>query len=325
MINQINTLRKQPWYLLLLPLFFVLHGYAENFGFINFSDIAILAVVYIVVAILLYLFFFLFFKNRARSALASFYILVFYFFFGAIQNFFKIHLNSLSKYSILLSVFIITFAACIVYLKRTRSSFLKLTLFFNFLFLTFVLVDLATIILKKINPPAHKLSAYSFENDYNFSNCLECEKPDIYFLLFDEYASSVSLKKHFNYDNSLLDTFLIDQGFHIQKESKSNYNFTPFSMASMLNMSYLAGINPSEISIEDYSRCNGLIRNNAVINFLSAQGYEIINYSIFDLAGNPSFVSQDVLPLKTKLITDRTLFGRMRIDLGWMLFTGKFK
>ncbi|MEO6289143.1 MAG: sulfatase-like hydrolase/transferase, partial [Ginsengibacter sp.] len=55
------------------------------------------------------------------------------------------------------------------------------------------------------------------------------------------------------------------------------------------------------------------------------QGYEIINYSIFDLAGNPSLVSQNILPLKTKLITDRTLFGRMRKDLGWMLFTGKFK
>ncbi len=325
MINKLNTLRKYPWYLLLLPLFFVLHGYAENFGFINFSDIAILAVVYIVVAILLYLLFFLFFKNRARSALASFYILVFYFFFGAIQDFFKIHLNFLNKYSILLPVFIIAFILLIVYLKTTRSSFLKLTLFFNFLFLTFVLVDSGTIVLKKINPPADKLSAYSFEKNNDFSNCVECEKPDIFFLLFDEYASSVSLQKHFNYDNRLLDTFLINQGFHIQKESKSNYNFTPFSMASMLNMSYLAGINPSAISIEDYARCNELIKNNAVISFLSIQGYEIINYSIFDLAGNPSLVSQNILPLKTKLITDRTLFGRMRKDLGWMLFTGKFK
>ncbi|MEO6219301.1 MAG: sulfatase-like hydrolase/transferase, partial [Ginsengibacter sp.] len=87
---------------------------------------------------------------------------------------------------------------------------------------------------------------------------------------------------------------------------------------------YLKGITPNDISIEDYARCNELIKNNAVINFLSLQGYEIVNYSIFELAGSPSLISQDILPLKTKLITDGTLFNRMQKDLGWMLITGKY-
>ena len=42
--KMINALRKQPWYLLLLPLFFVMHGFTENFGFINFWDTLILAI-----------------------------------------------------------------------------------------------------------------------------------------------------------------------------------------------------------------------------------------------------------------------------------------
>jgi hypothetical protein len=68
-----------------------------------------------------------------------------------------------------------------------------------------------------------------------------------------------------------------------------------------------------------------LIRENELIKYLSLSGYNIINYSIFDLAGNPSPVNQDFLPLKAKLITDRTLWGRMKRDILWNLFYGKFE
>lgn len=302
-----------------------MHGYAENFGFINFWDTLILAIAYVAAIIILFFLFLIVFKNRTKAALASSFIMAFYLFFGAIQDFCKAHLAALNRYSVLLSLFVIIFIALIVYLKKSNSTFSKLNLFLNSLFLIYIIVDLGTLANKNFNPPLNKLSIYSFAKDNNYKPCQNCPKPDIYFLLFDEYESSVSLKKHFNYDNSSLDTFLIEQGFHIQRNSTSNYNFTPLSMASMLNMSYLTGIKPNEISIEDYARCNELIKKNEVINFLSMKGYEIVNYSIFDLAGNPSLISQDILPLKTKLITDATLFNRLHKDIGWMLLSGKFE
>ncbi len=319
----INSLRTQPWYLLLLPLFFVMHGFTENFGFINFWDIFILAGTYVVAAIILWFLFFLIFKNLSKAALVASFVIAFYLFFGAIQDFCKFYLSVFNKYSVLLSLFIITFILLIFYLKKSKSAFSKLNLFLNSLLIIYISVDLVTLAYKKFNPPVNKLSTYSFAENNNYKPCDSCAKPDIYFLLFDEYASSASLKNHFNYDNGKMDTFLSNQGFRILTRSTSNYNFTPFSMASMLNMSYLTGIKPQEISIEDFARCNELIKENEVINFLSLQGYEIVNYSIFDLAGNPSLVAQNFLPLKTKLITDGTLLNRMQKDLGWILISGK--
>ena len=321
----VKTFQKQPFYLLLIPVFFVLHGFVENFGFIGLGDVLILAATYIAAAIITYEIFFLIFKNRVKAALTASLIIGLYLFFGAIQDFVKVHIPWLNKYSLLLLIFVIIVISSFVYLKRTKNKFPRLNLFLNSLLLIYIIIDIGTLFYKSSNIPKNKLSAYSFAKENNYMNCTDCLKPDIYFLLFDEYASSVSLKNHFNFDNSALDTFLLQQQFHIQTKSTSNYNFTPFSIASMLNMSYLQGITRYSVSIEDYARCNNLIKENAVIDFLSTQGYGIVNYSIFDLAGHPSIVHQDFLPLQTKLITDGTLLNRMQKDIGWMLLTGKHK
>ncbi|MEP7251310.1 MAG: sulfatase-like hydrolase/transferase [Ginsengibacter sp.] len=321
----VKSFQKQPFYLLLIPLFFVLHGFAENFGFISFGDVLILAATYVVATIVVYLLFFFFFRDRVKAALAASFLIAFYLFFGAIQDFFNTHALILSRYSVLLLLFVIVFIALAFCLKKTKNNFSKLNLFLNSLFFIYIIIDLGSLVYKNFNPPVNKLSVYPFAKKNNYQPCGDCAKPDIYFLLFDEYASSESLKNHFNYDNSSLDTFLIQQGFHIQLNSTSNYDITPFSIASMLNMSYLNGVNGGAVSIEDYARCNELIRNNEVIKFLSLQGYHIVNYSIFDLAGNPSLTSQSFLPLKTKLISDATLFNRMQKDLLWNFNVGRFK
>jgi hypothetical protein len=87
-------------------------------------------------------------------------------------------------------------------------------------------------------------------------------------------------------------------------------------------MSYIDGIeNTNAVTSDDYANCNLLIRENEVIKLLDQQGYDIVNYSVFDLAGNPAMVKQSFLPLKTKLISDRTLFARLNKDVGWLLIT----
>ena len=97
-------------------------------------------------------------------------------------------------------------------------------------------------------------------------------------------------------------------------------------MASILNMSYLSGIrNVNACTIDDYAMCNDLILNNAVTGYLMNNGYKIVNHSIFDLKGEPSAVNQSFLPLKARLITEQTLFNRLKRDLGHLLFVGKYR
>ena len=146
----------------MLPFFFVMHGFTENFGFINFWDVLVLAGTYIAAAIIIFVLFLLIFKNRVKSALAASFIMAFYLFFGAIQDFFKAHFFTLSKYSNLLLLFVLLFAILAFYLKKSKNNFSNPNLFLNSLFLIYVVIDFCSLAYKSFNPPANNLSIYSF-------------------------------------------------------------------------------------------------------------------------------------------------------------------
>ena len=317
--------KTQPWHVILLPLFFVLHAVKENFGFILPRDYLPLILLYCISTLLLYLLFYAIFRKKIKAGLLATVSCGIFFFYGFIQDFLSVHFPLINRYSILMPLFVLLLTILCILLKKTNKNFHTLNLYLNCVFFAFILFDLFTIITKTISPPADKLTIYPFAQKDTYSVCNNCAKPDIYLLVFDEYASSLCLRNDFGFDNGKLDTFLINKQFRIQKNSSGNYNFTPFSIASILNMSYISGINTDAITSDDYARCNKLIRENELVKYLSATGYDIINYSIFDIAGNPSPVNQDFLPLKARLITDRTLWGRVKRDILWNVFYGKFE
>jgi hypothetical protein len=316
----LSKLRQYSLYLVLLPVFFVLHGYLENYGFISAGELVILSITYIASTLILATICWLFFRNIPKAALVTFVIMAWYFFFGVLKDFLQKHTPFIASYTVLLGAFFVLLIGLIIFLKKTNRSFKPLTGFLNILFLIYILYDAGILISKAFGANDGKsLSVYSFAKENEYKPCDTCKKPDIYFILFDGYASSVALKKWYSFHNDL-DSFLLQKKFSIQTNSRSNYNFTPFSMSSILNMSYIQGIqNTKAVTVNDYSNCQVLIRNNEVIKTLNAAGYDIVNYSIFNLAGNPSIVKQSFLPLNTRLITERTLFAYVRKDIGWKL------
>jgi len=319
------ALQKWPFYVLLLPLFFVLHGLRENFGFIMPRDAASLWLFYTGAIGILYLLLLFFYRKHQKTGLLTLLLSAFFFFFGAIQDFLKWTIPQLNRYVILFPLFFTVVIITIVMLKRTAKDFRKLSLYLNLLLLLLSAYDFFVIAYYTMFPEKDKISIYPFAENKDYTICRDCDRPDIYFLLFDEYTSSESLKNSLGFDNSGLDSFLTNRNFRILKNSSGNYHHTPFSMASILNMSYINGLDSKQIDLNDFARCIKLVRENKVIKFLSSNGYDVVNYSIFDLAGNPSPLNQDLLPLKTKLITDRTLWGRMRSQILWNLFTGRFE
>jgi len=321
-----RVIRQQPLYLLLLPFFFVFHGFTVNYGLISLQDALILLVTYMATTGVVYVLIWLFYRNRSRAALLTTLLLFFYFFFGTLYDFLETHIKWLHRYSIVLSVLLVLVIGMAGYLRKNKKEYTKATFFLNILLLIYLLVDAAGLVKKIIFPEPEKFSVYSSGNEDIYKPCNDCSNPDIYFLVFDEYTSSVNLSETFHYDNSLFDSLLTDRGFYLALHSYSNYHFTPFSVASILNMNYVNGIeNISSISGQDYLNVERLIKNNKVINFLSARQYDVVNYSIFDLAGNPSPVEVSLLPVKTKLITEQTLLSRAMRDIGWRLNTGRFQ
>lgn len=94
-----------------------------------------------------------------------------------------------------------------------------------------------------------------------------CDRPDIYYFVFDRYASEEVLKEVYDYKNPLIG-YLKKRGFTINDSANSNYPFTHFSIPSVLNASYLDDyfdnniktIHPLKKAI-DYSTASEALQN----------------------------------------------------------------
>ncbi len=115
-------------------------------------------------------------------------------------------------------------------------------------------------------------------------------KPNIYFFLFDEYQGEKGLTKMTGTADSSLRPFLTANHFMVAKNPSSGFRYTFYSMASLFGMADLEF--PSDRSFLDEKRiimASSLIREeNKLVNYLSANGYDIKNLSLFDLPGHPS-------------------------------------
>ncbi|MCR6719789.1 MAG: hypothetical protein NVV59_05715 [Chitinophagaceae bacterium] len=154
-----------------------------------------------------------------------------------------------------------------------------------------ILVELATTIYLNIDDKTNKILLTKKESP-DFSIPKEIEKdslPDIFLVVFDEYMSSAGIKKYLGYDNSALDSFLLDKGFYVAGAAKSNYNSTPHLIASALNMSYLPF--PLEWTPTDPASlllAQKAIKHSKLPVVLAESGYEIVNCGRMDLPGAPS-------------------------------------
>jgi len=318
-----RALQTIPFFVFLLPVFFVLHGYRENLGYIHPGEALLLSGVYLIGSTVLLGLTFLYYRNIAKAALGAGFLLAFYFFFGAIQDFLKAYLHPLSRYAFIVPALATTAIVWLIFLRRTHRNFPQWFFYLNCLFLIYLLVDSSEILLATPeSSDRHRTTASNSTLNFIPYNG---PKPDIYFLLFDAYTSSLGLKENYHYDNGGFDRFLTARGFHIQYASRANYKYTILSMPSILNMGYLDKLKDVKGGpVAEYYYLSDLIKDNDLTYWLGATGYDIVNCSIFDLRGHPSPVTESLLPLQTRLITDQTFYSRFYRDVGWNFYQFTF-
>ena len=314
----IHIIRTKPVFLYLLPLFFVLHGFTENYDLIPVKDAVILALFYTGVALLIALLFWLLYRNFRKANLIVFLMLSYQFFFGSVYDFLKknLHESFLTRYSFILPVTLLIFLFAIIFLKKTKRPLLRITLYLNMLLLLLILTDTGWLMLK-----AGKKQNISVTVNEIFTPCDICKKPDIYLIIADGYPGRIELRDIFNYDNSSFENELKKRKFYLVDSSSSNYNFTPFSVSSMFDMSYLRGLAGSNTNKNDISLCYNTLKKSKLMQFLRKKGYEFYNYSIFDFIKQPSLARPTFLPRKTGPLTSQTFSHRLIRDLGYHLVT----
>ena len=312
-------LKKYPLFLYLLAVFFVLHGFTENYDFVPAKDAVLLAGIYLGFSIF---FLFLsrpFFKNWTKAAILAFLLMAFHFFFGSLQDGLRKFFPGtfVSKYVFMLPLCFFLLLLMIIHLKKRKKSLQRLVFYLNTLLVLLIVIDTIVLLRKSI---AGKKDAGSLPKE--FVACAGCPKPDVYIIVADEYAGNKELKDVFNFDDSSFLNQLAGRNFHIIPTSSSNYNYTPYSIASTLNMDYLDLDRTGKQPVLTYTY--ETIRSNKLLEFLQYNHYKFYNYSFFDFKGQPALTQETFLPVKTKLITSQTFLSRVQRDLRFLLVT-RFK
>jgi len=266
-----------PFFFALFPVLFL---YSYNIEEVSWRALWVPAAFCLVLAVLIYLGSRLVLKNKAKAALVTFLFSFMAFSYGHFHN---LAGNFLSQ-KLRLSDTVITLAWVLAFCLLgglavlVKKEPVVLSSFFNILVSLLVLLVLAQIAwfhLGQIFSPRGKLSPLEPLAASRNSALRADQLPDIYYLIFDRYASDQTLRVFYQFENSDFSNSLRAKGFYIASESRCNYPFTLFSLSSSLNLTHLTSIvEKGPLSIRFLYR---MLQDHAVWRLLKSVGYKYIH------------------------------------------------
>ena len=103
--------------------------------------------------------------------------------------------------------------------------------------------------------------------------------PDIYFIIFDRYASSGVLKRNFGFDNSGFIDKLKEKNFYIAEKAWANYASSAHSLSATFNMTYLDFLKDLHNSQDkDWLPIYDLLENNRAVYEFKNLGYQYYHF-----------------------------------------------
>lgn len=225
---------KESIIILLISFWPIVHFISINVGenIISFNVIYFGLLVFLL-SFFSYLFLKLFFEKHSVFVFLNTFIMIF-FMFGGIESY-VINLRSTVEYSAKISIFVqfilfIIFSQMLIKICKKKEN---LNIFL-FLILIFYSSPVFSIVKNIKSVPEFRKNEVNIPID-NFNNR---KNHNIYYIILDQYARQDVLRKHLNYDNDYFIKELKEMGFIIFNNSFSNYNTTPLTISTSLNMDY---------------------------------------------------------------------------------------
>lgn len=306
--------------LLLFPISFILHGNNEHYGLIELPVIFKLLFLYTMITIAVAFFSKILLGSYSKAMFFSFVILIIYFLFGVFKDFTRttIYLQKFSKYSFLLpalSLFVILFA---MWLKKSTKSFGSARIFIEAFLLLSLLFEISLGIFNLITKREADIDLGDVSQELAKAYTpFSKNRPKIFWLVFDEYPASNTLKKVWQFHNPL-DSILTAKGFFVASNASSNYNYTHYSLSSTLDMVYLTGLaNHSIVTPRHMVRGLKSLYETNVLKILKESGYAIKNYTFYDVKDHPAKGQVMFKNLPESLIHFQTFGERVKADIGW--------
>lgn len=137
------------------------------------------------------------------------------------------------------------------FLKKKRMDIFPILKIFGIVFLSLILFNFVMSfpsLIKKVTANKNVATSEEIVNQKFIK-----EKPNVYYLIFDEYAGFECLGRYYEYDNAEVETFLKDEGFNISYKSYNTESlWTSTLIPNLINMSYVA--TDEEYSIDNFAK-----------------------------------------------------------------------
>jgi hypothetical protein len=255
-------------------LFHALFLYQINFKEIPFGIFLSTSVIAFSSSCVLFTIVFLIKRNVLITAITMYFIILAFYSYGILYDLIdKTSFQGLFSSQIIWASAYILFCSVITVkiLKIKNIQFLKAALSFLAVFVCIMyLINWSSLIFKGFQrdnqkPVDENSKALKAENK-NFTGL----KPDIYYIVLDEYASSQTISDYYGYNNKGFEDALVKRGFYISHTSTTAVDSTEFAIASVLNM--------EKVDVKLGSKAAyKLISKDSVSTFLKEMGYKYIH------------------------------------------------
>jgi hypothetical protein len=315
--------KKFPFYLVLLPLFSLLHFYNDLFGFIPFSQLAFFLLLSYLLAGTVYAIAYAFTRRPPVCTLIAFCALLFTLFFGPYHDFLKsvTHGNLFSSYKIVLPASILVFGLVIYRFSKKPEALNKFSRYLNVLMTVLVIMESGKALVNLVQITRNKNLIYSatpINKQYSSPNIPDSSKPDIYLFVFDGYTNNNTLKTVWGFNNDSITNWLSDKGFYIVSNSRANYDFTTFSVSSTFNMNYIdLAKGNTDISPSQALQSVRSISNNETFSLLQRENYTIHFFAPFDNPSENNGLLHEFGDFSVKKLYNHTLPKRIQHDILW--------
>ena len=255
---------------LAVSIFPVIFLYTYNADEVNFSEAVMPTLLFLATGIVLYIVGVLFTKSSLKGAIISILSMLLLTNFALLEKGVKMFLPSLKYWHTLpIFVFILLHIIYFIHKKITSEMLYNLNKIIFFVFCGLILMNFAMAgpnIVNKVSQEKIAQQKTSFESRKQNSNE---SKPNIYLLIFDEYASFDMIKKYYNYDNSKLESFLEKKGFTVSNTSCNETILTSIVTTNLVNLDYIVNNTTTEPEIRTQRQ------NPKLFSLLRDQGYHI--------------------------------------------------
>ena len=316
----IHALKKYPFSPFVLILFVFVHAYNYAYKWMNVFDLWDVFIYSVVAVITVFILFKKVLKSASRAAIISSLLILVFFYIEFLKDFVMKYAGSYLHLRYTVPVVLIILIYIFYKIRKVNTSVvIRLNYFFNVLFLIYIVIDIGILSFNVFLKPKNKLELMNENSATKVNRNVPNPqlKPDVYFLVFDEYSSSVSLKQNYGYDNSSLDSFLISQGFFISQKSRSNYTYTVFSLASTLNLNYFKNARNLNFP-DDFGLVWNCIYENQVFKTFKDEGYEIKNFSLFDINEHPARTQSFSRGWALRFVFDKSLYSAYMLLYLWI-------